>query len=325
MPSVGSSDLDVFPIVLGTNGFGWTASPAASRAILDAFVAGGGNVIDTADAYSFWVPGNSGGEAESILGDWLIDRGNRKRVIVATKVSGLPANAGLKAANIADAAEQSLRRLRTDYIDVYYANYDDPDTPLEESIAAFDALVRRGVVRSLGLSNYRAERVRAWIDTATTMSAAQPVSIQPHYNLLVRRAFESTLRAVAVRHGLGVVPYFGLAAGFLTGKYRSHRDADGAARGSMVADYLTDAGFAVVRELDTIAREHHVQPATVALAWLRAQPTIVAPIAGASAPDQVPHLLASATLDLTDDELRRLTRVSDAFAGLTSSSGELAQ
>ena len=133
MPRLGSSDLDVFPLVLGTNGFGWTASPAASRAILDAFVAGEGNVIDTADSHSFWVPGNSGGEAESILGDWLIDRGNRKRVIVATKVSGLPANAGLKAANIADAAEQSLRRLRTDYIDVYYANYDDPDTPLEES------------------------------------------------------------------------------------------------------------------------------------------------------------------------------------------------
>ncbi|HEY2654329.1 MAG TPA: aldo/keto reductase [Solirubrobacteraceae bacterium] len=325
MQRLGSSDLDVFPLVLGTNGFGWTASPQASRAILDAFVAGGGNVIDTADAYSFWVPGNSGGEAESILGDWLIDRANRKRVIVATKVSGLPAYAGLKAANIAAAAEQSLRRLRTDYIDVYYANYDDPDTPLEESVAAFDALVRRGVVRSLGLSNYRAERVQAWIDTATTMSAAPPVSIQHHYNLLVRRAFESTLRPVAAEHGLGVVPYFGLAAGFLTGKYRSHRDADGAARASMVAGYLTDAGFAVVRELDTIASEHQVHPATVALAWLRAQPTIVAPIAGASTPEHVAALLASATLDLTDDELMRLTRVSDAFAAATNSSRELAR
>jgi aryl-alcohol dehydrogenase (NADP+) len=246
-------------------------------------------------------------------------------VIVATKVSGLPANAGLKAANIADAAEQSLRRLRTDYIDVYYAHYDDPDTPLEQSVGAFETLVRRGVVRYVGLSNYRAERVQAWIDAATRMGAAQPVSIQPHYNLLVRRAFESTLQPVAARHGLGVVPYFGLAAGFLTGKYRSHRDADGAARASMLADYLTDAGFAVVRELATIATEHQVQSATVALAWLRAQPTIVAPIAGASAPEHVAALLASATLELSDDELARLTRVSDAFAAATNPSREPAR
>jgi aryl-alcohol dehydrogenase (NADP+) len=314
MPRLGSSDLDVFPLALGTNSFGWTASPAASRAILDAFVGGGGNFIDTADSYSFWAPGNSGGEAESILGDWLTDRGNRKRVIVATKVSGHPAHAGLKAANIAAAAEQSLGRLRSDYIDVYYAHYDDPDTPLEESIAAFEALVKRGVVRYVGLSNYRAERAEAWIDAATSIDAGLPVSIQPHYNLLVRRAFESTLRPVAARHGLGVMPYFGLAAGFLTGKYRSHRDAEGAPRASMVADYLTDAGFAVVRELDTIATEREVQPGTVALAWLRAQPTIVAPIGGASAPEQVAPLLASVTLDLTDDELTRLTQVSDAFA-----------
>ena len=320
MPRLGSSELDVFPLALGTNSFGWTASPEASRAILDAFVGGGGNFIDTADAYSFWARGNSGGEAESILGDWLTDRGNRKRVIVATKVSGHPGYPGLKAANIAAAAEQSLRRLRTDYIDVYYAHYDDPDTPLEESIAAFEALVKRGVVRYVGLSNYRGERAEAWIDAATRIGAGLPVSIQPHYNLLVRRAFESTLRGVAVRHRLGVVPYFGLAAGFLTGKYRSHRDADGAARASMVADYLTDAGFAVVRELDTIATEREVQPGPVALAWVRAQPTVVAPISGASAPEQVAPLLASVTLELTDDELRRLTRVSDAFA--RSSFGE---
>ena len=325
MPRLGSSDLDVFPLALGTNSFGWTASPAASRAILDAFVAGAGNFIDTADAYSFWVLGNSGGEAESILGDWLTDRGNRRRVIVATKVSGDPAYAGLKAANIAAAAERSLARLRTDYIDVYYAHYDDPDTPLEESIGAFEALVKRGVVRYVGLSNYRAERAEAWIDAATTMSAAPPVSIQPHYNLLVRRAFESTLRSVAAQHGVGVLPYFGLAAGFLTGKYRSRRDADGAARASMIADYLSDAGFAVVRELDTIAREHRVQPATVALAWLRAQPTVVAPIAGASTPEHVAALLASATLELGADELAQLARVSDAFAAATSSSRDLAR
>jgi aryl-alcohol dehydrogenase-like predicted oxidoreductase len=318
--TLGSSDLETFPLALGTNSFGWTASPETSQAILDAFVAGGGNFIDTADAYSFRVPGGPGGEAEAILGDWLAARGNRDCVIVATKVSGQPQFAGLNAANIAAAAEQSLRRLRTDYIDVYYAHYDDPDTPLDESVAAFDALVRRGVIRYVGLSNYRAERVQAWIDTATTMSAALPVSIQPHYNLLVRRAFESRLRPVAARHRLGVVPYFGLAGGFLTGKYRSHQDADGAARASMVADYLIDAGFAVVRELHTIASGHQVEPATVALAWLRSQPTIVAPIAGASAPEQVASLLGSTRLQLGADELARLTRVSDAFAAATSSS-----
>ena len=314
LPTLGSSDLDVFPLALGTNSFGWTASPETSHAILDTFVLGGGNFIDTADSYSFWVPGNSGGEAETILGDWLRRPGNRDSVIVATKVSGLPDYTGLKATNIAAAAERSLRRLRTDYIDVYYAHYDDPDTPLEESVAAFDALVTRGVVRYVGLSNYRAERAQAWIDTATKTGAAQPVSIQPHYNLLVRRAFESTLLPIAAQYSLGVVPYFGLAAGFLTGKYHSRADADGAARASMVADYLNDAGFAVIGELDAIAREHGVQPGTVALAWLQAQPTIVAPIAGASATDHVAPLLASATLRLTADEFGRLTRVSDAFA-----------
>ena len=313
MSRLGPSDLDVFPLALGTNSFGWTASPETSTTILDAFVAGGGNFIDTADAYSFWVRGNAGGEAEAILGDWLADRGNRHRVIVATKVSGLPAYSGLKAANIAAAVEQSLRRLRTDYIDVYYAHYDDPDTPLEESVGAFDALVRRGLVRYVGLSNYRAERAEAWIDVASGIGAALPVSIQPHYNLLVRSAFESTLRPVAVRHRLGVLPYFGLAAGFLTGKYRSRADADSVPRASMVADYLVDAGFAVVRKLEAIATEREVQPGTVALAWLRAQPTIVAPIAGASVADHVAPLLASATLELTQAELARLTRASDAF------------
>jgi aryl-alcohol dehydrogenase-like predicted oxidoreductase len=314
---LGLSDLDVFPLALGTNSFGWTASPETSRTILDAFVAGGGNFIDTADAYSFCVRGNSGGEAEAILGDWLADRGNRHRVIVATKVSGLPAYSGLKGANIVAGVEQSLRRLRTDYIDVYYAHYDDPDTPLEESVGAFDALVRRGLVRYVGLSNYRAERAEAWIEVASRIGAALPVSIQPHYNLLVRRAFESTLRPVAVRHRLGVLPYFGLAAGFLTGKYRSRAEADSVPRASRVADYLVDAGFAVVRELEAIATEREVQPGTVALAWVRAQPTIVGPIAGASMADHVAPLLASATLELTQEELARVTRASDAFGRAT--------
>lgn len=314
MPHLGPSDLDVFPLALGTNSFGWTASPEASAAILDAFVAGGGNFIDTADSYSYWIPGNSGGEAEAIVGDWLAARRCRPDVIVATKVSGLPSYAGLKAANIAAAVEQSLRRLRTDYIDVYYAHYDDPGTPFEESVSAFDGLIRRGVIRYVGLSNYSAERALAWIDAATRTGAALPISLQPQYNLLVRQPFEGALRPVATRYRLGVVPYFGLAAGFLTGKYRSPQDAVGAARAPMVAAYLTDAGFAVVRELGAIAAAREVQPGTVALAWLRAQPTIVAPIAGASAPRQVAPLLASAMLDLTDDEIARLTRTSDTYA-----------
>jgi aryl-alcohol dehydrogenase-like predicted oxidoreductase len=311
---IGSSDLDVLPIALGANTFGWTADRDESFEILDAFVAGGGSLVDTADSYSAWAPGNSGGESETIIGEWIASRGSREQLVVATKVASHPQFKGLRASNIGAAARESLRRLQTDQIDLYFAHYDDPDTPLEETVTAFAELVERGVVRYAGLSNYTADRIAAWIETAQRLGVAAPVALQPHYNLLHREPFESELRPLAQQHELGVLPYLGLAAGFLTGKYRSPEDADGVARGSMVASYLNDSGFAVADEVRAIAEQRGVAPASVALAWLRTQPSVVAPIAGATKVEQVPPLLAAATLALDASELVRLDRVSDAFA-----------
>jgi aryl-alcohol dehydrogenase-like predicted oxidoreductase len=314
MSVIGSSDLDVFPIALGTNTFGWTADRDESLEILDAFVAGGGSLVDTADVYSVWAPGNSGGESETIIGEWIASRGGRDQLVVATKVSSHPDYKGLGAANIAAAARQSLRRLQTDHIDLYFAHADDPNTPLEETITAFAELIDAGTVRYVGLSNYTADRIVEWLETAERLGLAAPVALQPHYNLLRREPFESELRPLAEQHDLGVLPYYGLAAGFLTGKYRTQDDADGVARGSMVAAYLTDAGFAAADEVRAIAEQRDVAPASVALAWLRTRQTVVAPIAGATKLEQVPPLLAAATLELDPTELERLERVSDAFA-----------
>jgi aryl-alcohol dehydrogenase (NADP+) len=303
---------EVFPLALGTNTFGWTAGPEASQQILDGFVAGGGNFIDTADVYSVWAPGSKGGDAETVIGDWLASRKNRESVLLATKVSAHPDFKGLKATTIAGAVEQSLRRLQTDYIDVYYAHYDDPDTPLEETVAAFADLVQRGTIRHVGLSNYTADRVQAWVDAATSLGVAKPVSLQPEYNL-VSREFETSLQPVAERNGLAVLPYFGLAAGFLTGKYETAADVEGTARAKMLGEFVNDKAFAVVHELKAVASELDVQPATVALAWLRSRSTVVAPISSASTPEQLEPLLASATLDLSTEQLQRLTSVSDAL------------
>jgi aryl-alcohol dehydrogenase (NADP+) len=313
MVVLGQSDLDVFPLCLGANPFGWTASKKVSFKILDEFVDMGGNFLDTADVYSAWAPGNSGGESETIIGGWLASRGMRERIVVATKVSRHPAFSGLSAANVSAAAEASLRRLKVERLDIYYAHYDDPGAPLPETIGAFAGLVQRGLVGGVGLSNYSAERVEEWLETASEIGAPPPVVIQPHYNLLVRKEFEAGLRTLAAKHHLGVVPYLGLAAGFLTGKYRSAADASGAAREAMVGDYLTEGGFAVVRELEAVAGEHEVAPATIALAWLRAQPGVTAPIASASHPDQVRALMSSATLTLTAEQLARLEHASAAF------------
>jgi aryl-alcohol dehydrogenase-like predicted oxidoreductase len=310
---IGSSDLDVLPIALGTNTFGWTADRDESFEILDAFVARGGSLVDTADVYSAWVPGNSGGESEAIIGEWIASRGGRDQLVVATKVASHPEYKGLSAANVAAAARESLQRLQTDHIDLYFAHSDDPDTPLEETVTAFAELVDRGAVRYVGISNYKPDRIAEWIETAQRLGVAEPVALQPHYNLLRREPFESKLRPLAVQHDLGVLPYYGLAAGFLTGKYRSPEDAEGLARGSMVASYLTDAGFAAAAEVGAIAQERGVAPASVALAWLRTRPTVVAPLAGATKVEQVPPLLAAATLELAASELDRLERVSAAF------------
>ncbi|HEY5821054.1 MAG TPA: aldo/keto reductase [Propionibacteriaceae bacterium] len=307
---IGLSDLHVHPLALGGNVFGWTASEAVSHNVLDAFYNAGGNFVDTADVYSVWAPGNAGGESENILGLWLSQRGNREHVVVATKVSQHPNFPGLSADNVRAAAEASLNRLSTDYIDLYYAHFDDEQTPLEETAAAFDALVRSGKVRHIGLSNYRADRVAAWLRIADEQGYARPVALQPGYNLVDRGGYESELAPLAVTEQLGVLPYYGLASGFLTGKYRTTADLEGAARSGAAGKYLNEAGLGVLTVLDEVAAHHDVEPATVALAWLRTRPGVVAPIASARTADQLPALLASATLDLSSDEVSALDAAS---------------
>ena len=315
MAVLGSSGIEVFALALGGNTFGWTSSKEVSFDVLDAYVDGGGNFVDSADVYSVWVPGNSGGESESIIGEWTAARGNRASMVIATKVSQHPEHPGLSAVNIAAAAEASLRRLQTDYIDLYYAHYDDASTPLEETVEAFDRLVTEGLVRSVGISNYSAERLSQWIDIAAKEGFGLPAALQPDYNLMKRKHFENEVLPIALEHQLAVVPYRGLAAGFLSGKYRSAADAANAARGGDVSAYFNEAGFAVARQVEAVASEVGAAPASVALAWLRTRPGVVAPIASASTVDQVAPLIASATLTLTDDQLTRLDQVSQAFGG----------
>jgi aryl-alcohol dehydrogenase-like predicted oxidoreductase len=302
MTRIGTSELDVFPTNLGGNTFGWTSDQSTSEKVLDGFIAGGGNFIDTADGYSAWVPGNSGGESETIIGSWMKSRANRSSVIVATKVSQHPEFRGLSSSNIAEAAEASLGRLQTDYIDLYYAHFDD-DTPMAEIAEAFDALVKAGKVRNVGISNFSAARAEEWMTVAAAEGFALPVAVQPHYNLVHREPYETELAPVVAKHGLGVMPYFSLASGFLTGKYRTEADLAGRARSQGAGQYLTARGLAVLAELESVATEHHASLASVALAWLRAQPGVVAPIASASTPSQLPDLLAIVELDANDIHL----------------------
>ncbi len=313
--TIGTSELDVFPLALGGNVFGWTAGEAESYNVLDAYFNAGGNLVDTADAYSAWAPGNVGGESETIVGLWLSQRGNRENMIIATKVSQHPDYPGLSAANVAAAARASLKRLGTDYIDLYFAHFDDESTPLEETVAAFDTLVRAGTVRYVGLSNYRPERVAEWLAIADRTGAARPVALQPGYNLVNRNGYEARLAPLAVEQGLGVLPYAGLAAGFLTGKYRTTADLEGAARGRSAQRYLNEAGLRVVGVLEEVARAHEVELATVSLAWLNTRPGVVAPIASARSVEQLPALLAAATLVLDESELAALDAASAQIPG----------
>jgi len=310
MTRIGHSDLDVFPLSLGGNVFGWTADRDASFAVLDAFVDGGGDFIDTADGYSAWVPGNSGGESETIIGEWLASR-KPEGVVVATKVSQHPDFKGLAAANVRRAAEASLGRLGVDTIDLYYAHFDDETVPLEETVGAFGQLVAEGLVRNVAVSNYSADRIREWVEIARHTGVALPVAVQPHYNLVHRNDVEETIIPVAEEFGLGLVPYYSLASGFLTGKYRS-ADTDGqtSPRASGAAKYATEAGLRIIDTLEQIGDAHGASIAATSLAWLRAQPTVAAPIASARTVEQVPDLLAGARLELTPDEIETLDRVS---------------
>lgn len=301
-----------FPLALGGNVFGWTADEAGSFEVLDAFVAGGGTLLDTADGYSHWVPGHTGGESETIIGRWLAGRSDRDELAIASKVSTHPEFAGLSAANIRAAADASLTRLGTDHIDLYYAHFDDESVPLEETVGALSALVDAGKVRAIAISNYTPERIDEWFRVTAENGFHRAVALQPHYNL-VERDFEGALRERAEREGLAVLPYFSLAKGFLAGKYRDAADleAPGASvRAGGAAEYLDDRGRAVLSALDEIAAVHGAEVATVSLAWLRSRPTVAAPIASARTTSQLPALLASAELELTPAELAALDAAS---------------
>lgn len=309
---LGTSDLLVSPLALGGNTFGWSSDESESFAVLDAYQAAGGNFVDTADVYSAWVPGNEGGESETIIGRWMAARGNRDSVLVATKVGMDERHKGLKADTIRAGVEASLRRLGTDHIDLYYTHKDDEGVPVEEIVTTLDALVKEGKVRAVGASNIGAERFRASLAFAEREGLAGYVALQPHYNLVSRDTYEGPLRDAAAEHGVSVVPYFALASGFLTGKYRPGTTVDSARAQGAGAYLATDKGLAVLAALDRAAEAHGVEVASVALAWLAAQPTIVAPLASARTPEQLKPLVAAADLTLTDAELADLTAASEA-------------
>jgi aryl-alcohol dehydrogenase (NADP+) len=310
MAQLGRTGIDVFPVVLGGNTFGWTSDEATSHQVLDTFVAGGGNFVDTADSYSYFAPGNSGGESETIIGSWLASRKNRDSVVIGTKVHDHPEFKGLAAANIAAAADASLTRLGTDRIDVYYAHHDDQDTPLAETVSAFDALHKAGKIRAVALSNYSGARIAEWLDISRREGYELPTVLQPEYNLVRRQPYEHEIAPVVADAGLAVLPYFALASGFLTGKYRTKEDFGPDIRQYLANRFFSEAGLAVVKVLEGIAAAHGVEISTAAIAWLRGRPGVVAPIASARTPEQLPALLASATLDLTTDESAALDEVS---------------
>lgn len=303
--ALGRSGLDIHPLVLGGNVFGWTADEPTSFAILDAFVAGGGNCIDTADAYSAWVPGHRGGESETVIGNWLARRGRRDDVVIATKVGWevAPDRKGLGRDYILRSVEASLRRLRTDYIDLYFSHKDDLTLPVEEPLRAHEQLLRDGKVRAIGASNFSAARLR---EALGVKDLPRYQVLQPHYNLLEREEFEKELLPVCLEAGLGVVTYFSLASGYLTGKYRSSADLAGRARMMMAGRYLAGRGPGVLAVLDAVATECRATQAQVALAWLMAQPGVTAPIASATTVAQLQELLGASVLRLTDDQLSRL-------------------
>lgn len=309
---LGKSGLEVSPICLGGNVFDWTAGEPASFAILDAFVDAGCNFIDTADVYSRWVPGHQGGESEIVLGNWFKRSGKRKNVILATKV-GIelaPDKKGLSKAYILRAVEDSLQRLQTDYIDLYQSHIDDQTTPIEETLEAYQQLIQQGKVRAIGASNFTAERLAESLKVAKQHGLPRYECLQPHYNLYERAGYEKELEPVCEREGIGVIPYFALASGFLTGKYRSENDLALGPRGQMVKKYLDERGFRILAALDQVAAKLHSTPGKVAIAWLIARPSITAPIASATSVQQLKDLVDAANLELDADSIQALNDAS---------------
>jgi len=309
---LGNSGLEVAPLAFGGNVFGWTVDEHMAFKLLDAFVAAGLNLIDTADTYSRWVPGNKGGESETVIGKWLKRSGNRKKVIIATKVGsemGL-GKKGLSKTYILSAVEGSLERLQTDVIDLYQSHQDDPDTPLEETLEAYSLLIKQGKVRAIGASNYGTERLSQALQVSQQRGYPAYQSLQPLYNLYDRSDYERSLEPLCLKRGLGVISYFSLASGFLTGKYRSEGDLSKSARGQGIRKYMNERGFRILDALDQVAEQHQSSPATVSLAWLIARPGIVAPIASATGLAQLNDLIESTRLELNHAQIELLDRAS---------------
>ncbi|QEH36950.1 L-glyceraldehyde 3-phosphate reductase [Aquisphaera giovannonii] len=310
---LGRSGISVAPLALGGNVFGWTIDEKTSFGVLDSFVHSGYDLVDTANMYSAWVPGNRGGESETIIGNWLSNTGKRENIVLATKVGMTMGDGskGLKRDYILRSLEDSLKRLRTEYVDLYQSHRDDADTPLEETLSAYDTLIKQGKVRAIGASNYGADRLREALDTSATHGFAAYVSLQPEYNLYDRRAFEEELEPLCLERGLGVIGYYSLASGFLTGKYRSAADLGKSARGASIgAKYLNDRGFRILSALDEVANAHETASSVIALAWLMQRKSVTAPIASATSVEQLAELVKAADVELTADEVSRLDQAS---------------
>ncbi len=310
---LGRSGLKVGPLALGGNVFGWTADESTSFKVLDAFVAAGLNLIDTADAYSRWVPGNKGGESETIIGKWLASRRNRSQVIIATKVGVEmgPGEQGLSRAYILRAVERSLTRLNTDYIDLYQSHRDDPQTPIEETLGAYADLIEQGKVRAIGASNFTAQRLRASLQASVEGGLPRYESLQPNYNLYDRAGFEGELAELCVKEHIGVISYFSLASGFLTGKYRSEADLANRARAYRVKEMLNERGLRILHALDAVARDVGATPAQISLAWLLAR-GVTAPIASATSVEQLEELVGATRVTLRGEALAQLDRASSS-------------
>jgi aryl-alcohol dehydrogenase-like predicted oxidoreductase len=310
---LGNTDLHVAPLAFGGNVFGWTADKKTSFALLDEFAAKGFNLVDTADVYSKWAPGNKGGESETVIGEWMQLRKNRDNMIIATKVGGDMGDdkKGVSKKYILEAIDASLTRLKTDYVDLYQTHFDDEETPVEDTLEAYDILIKAGKVRWIGTSNMSPDRIRESLTASTKNNFPAYQTLQPHYNLYERKTYETEYEKLCLDNNIGVMNYFSLASGFLTGKYRTEADFEKSARGDQMGKYMNDRGFDILDELDLVSLDHNTTPATVAMAWLMARKSITAPIASATSLAQLDALLSSTELHLTEEEIKGLDEASD--------------
>lgn len=309
---LGRTGISVAPLAFGGNVFGWTVDEQTAFRLLDEFTAAGSNLVDTADVYSKWVPGNQGGESEAIIGKWAARPGNRDKVVIATKVGMelAPDKKGLSRRRIMHAVEDSLRRLQTDHIDLYQSHTDDAETPIDETLGAYQELIRQGKVRAIGASNYTAPRLAEALRISSEKDLPRYESLQPNYNLYDRQDFEAELEPLCLREQVGVIPYFSLAKGFLSGKYRSEEDLNKSPRGQGVKQYLNERGFRILKALDDIAEQYETSPSSVAIAWLIARPSITAPITSATSVEQLQELTAAAQLKLDQAAIQNLDQAS---------------